>query len=187
LSAQSPWVCRLATLSDGMVGMTPALGSVLMEAAAVCLEHRGHRSGVSLRASGSVSSDYEVEWQGTTDQIRRTHNDLQEATERGACGLAILLIHRETGKVVVERSRKGTGFDYWIGQDDYQALQGKARLEVSGILDGGEAEINSRVAMKLKQISRTDGDLPGYVAVVEFSQPKAHIELKRMATKARGS
>ena len=38
----------LKALAHGMPGITPALGRVLAEAAAVCLENRGHIPGVLL-------------------------------------------------------------------------------------------------------------------------------------------
>jgi hypothetical protein len=48
---------------------------------------------------------------------------------------AILLMRALTGYTVIERSRKGTGFDWWLGTED-NLFQGKVRLEVSGILRG---------------------------------------------------
>ena len=74
---------------------------------------------------------------------------MQEATEWGACGVAILVVNQVTGKVVIERSKKGTGFDYWLGDnDDGDSLPfaNSARLEVSGILTGTKAQIASRRA-----------------------------------------
>ena len=70
--------------------------------------------------------------------MRRTHNDLQDATEAGACGLAILLVQLFVGYTVVERSVKGTGFDYWLGSENDALFQNKARLEASGILRGDQ-------------------------------------------------
>jgi hypothetical protein len=161
-----------------MPGLTSAIATVFSEAAAVCLEQGGHNPGVLLVADGQFACEFQVRWRNTTDQQRRSHNDLQDATEFGACGLAIYLIRDQTGQVVVERSRKGTGFDFWLGDNDDQVFQHKARLEVSGILKGDEPDIGARVARKLKQITVSDGTLPGYVAVVEFSNPRARIIVK---------
>lgn len=170
--------CDLGSLSDGMPGLTPALGHVFAEAAAVCLEHHRHTPGVHLTTDGHFETTFAVNWAPVTDQQIRAHNDLQDATEFGACGVAIFLLKEQTGQIVVERSRKGTGFDFWLGKDDDLFLKAKARLEVSGILSGGEQEIRTRVNMKLKQISKTDGLLPGYIAVVEFSNPKVRVLAK---------
>jgi hypothetical protein len=111
------------------------------------------------------------------DQARRSHNDLQEATERGAYGIAILIVCDLTGMVVVERSKKGPGFDYWLGDEDDDLLfAGKARLEVSGILSGSRSQVQARVRQKKEQVKPSDHLAPGYVAVVEFGTPTACVE-----------
>jgi hypothetical protein len=84
-----------------------------------------------------------------------------------------------TGKVVIERSKKGPGFDYWLGEDDDDLLfYGKARLEISGLLLGSQSKISTRVKQKKNQIKASDHLAPGYVAVVEFGEPTAHVEVK---------
>jgi hypothetical protein len=45
---------------------------------------------------GVVQDEAHLKWIPATDTTRRTHADLQEATELGACGLAILLAFRCT-------------------------------------------------------------------------------------------
>jgi hypothetical protein len=87
-----------------------------------------------------------------------------------------------TKLTVIERSIKGRGFgfDFWLGSiDDPQTLfQRKARLEVSGIRQGSQSILQSRVNMKLEQISPSDALSPGYVCVVEFGTPRARIVQK---------
>jgi len=173
---------NLAALSEGMPGLTVASGQVLAEAAAVCLEDQKHQTGVSLSNAGLTPGNLQVEWLSVDDQQRRSHADMQEATERGACGVAILVVKEATGLVVVERSRKGTGFDYWVGDKDTDSdglpFEGLARLEVSGILAGTQRQIDARMKQKKAQIKPTDKMAPGYVAVVEFRTPIACVELK---------
>jgi hypothetical protein len=170
----------LAALAEGMPGLTAASGQTLAEAAAVCLEDRKHQTGVCLSRAGLMLEDLYVEWLPVDDQNRRCYADMQEATERGACGVAILVVKEVTGMVVVERSKKGTGFDYWLGDKDYDGLpfQGSSRLEVSGILAGTKTQIDSRLKQKKDQIAPTDHIAPGYVAVVEFGTPVARVESK---------
>lgn len=168
---------NLFALSEGMPGLTSACGTSLAEAAAVCLENRTHQSGVGFHLFGMKAERFPLEWLPVDEQNRRCYGDLQEATERGAYGIAILLIQDITGKVVVERSKKGPGFDYWLGdEDDGSLFAGKARLEVSGILSGNRAQIQARVNQKKEQIKPSAGLAPGYVAVVEFSAPTACVE-----------
>src|ERR1035438_522994 len=76
--------------------------------------------------------------------------------------------------VVVLRSRKGTGFDYWLGKGGDAAFAAKARLEVSGILDGGEYEEALR-----RGIFRARGRLSALPLLFSF-QPPHHSE--RVAT-----
>ena len=167
----------LFALSEGMPGLTPACGASLAESAALCLEDRQHKSGVNFRLFGMRSEEFPVEWLPVDEQSRRCNADLQEATERGACGIAILVIRDLTGKVVVERSKKGPGFDYWLGDEDDELLfAGKARLEVSGILSGTRSQIQTRINQKKEQIKPSAALAPGYVAVVEFSAPTACVE-----------
>jgi hypothetical protein len=170
--------CDLQVITLGMPGLTPALGGVFAEAAAVCLEHNKHNPGVHLLSDGKFPCSFSMVWQPASAQQIRSHSDLQDATEFGACAIAIFVVRDQTGQVVVERSCKGTGFDFWLGAEDDLLFKNKARLEVSGILEGGESEIATRVTKKLNQLSRSDGILPGYVAVVEFSGPRVRVVVK---------
>lgn len=157
-----------------MPGITGAFGTCLMEAGAVCFEDQGHPSGVEIEVQGSFEGKFNVVWPEVTDQVKRCWNDLEVTTENGAYGVAFLLTRFFTGFTVIERSRKGTGFDYWLGHEDDLPFQNKARLEVSGIRNGDEKEIKSRVNLKLKQVQRTAG-LPVYVAIIEFSNPTSRM------------
>jgi len=180
--AETKKCMSLVTLGNGtMPGLTAAYGQMLAEAAAVCLEERQHQSGVRLPRTGLMSEDLYVEWQPVLEQNRRCYADLVQATEWGACGVGILVIQDVTRMVVVERSKKGTGFDYWLGESDYDGLpfQGsRARLEVSGLRSATTAEVLSRIRQKKRQMEPTDGIAPGYVAIVEFSTPIACVEQK---------
>lgn len=168
--------CDLERLRKGMPGLTSAAGGYLAEAAAVCLEDRSHASGVSLSVEGSYHRIVRLSWANVSDQQLRTHADLHEATEHGACGIAILVVENASRKVVVERSKKGTFFDYWLGTDGKGELfQERARLEVSGILEGDDKKLESRTSQKLEQIKQAKGKLPRYIAVVEFGRPKARV------------
>jgi hypothetical protein len=155
----------------------------MAEAAAVCLDSQGHRESVRLLVRGHFDAEFPLLAPPVTDQMRRTYHDLEEATEEGAYGIAILLTRRLTGLTVVLRARRGPGFDYWLGPDDLPVddpnfLKGTARLEVSGILQGSERKILNRVNIKLEQTKPSDGALPAYVVVVEYSHPAAQIEKK---------
>jgi hypothetical protein len=171
---------RLAALAEGMPGLTTAAGQTLAEAAAVCLEDQKHPSGVRLQRGGMMPDDMHVEWLPVDEQQRRCYADMQEATEWGACGVAVLVVREVTGLVVVDRSKKGSGFDYWLGEKDSDNLPfaGTSRLEVSGILTGTQTQIASRIKQKKDQMKPTDHLASGFVAVIEFGTPTACVESK---------
>ncbi len=169
----------LNDLRDGLPALTSSLGGAFAEAGAVCLESEGHELGVAIVVSGDFDERFQLYWPSVDDQARKCHNDPQEATERGACGIAILLIRTLTEFTVVERSFKSTGIDYWLGhEDDALPFQNKARLEVSGIRNGASQVVERRVRQKLLQTAPSDGPLPAFIVVVEFSNPLSKVKKK---------
>jgi hypothetical protein len=160
-------------------GWSLTFGAICAEAAAVCLDDQGHTVPVNLQIDGSQSGTIALRWTAIDDTIRRFNADQEVATEYGAYGIAALIMPHLTHLTIIERSVKGKGFgfDFWLGSIGSAAplFQRKARLEVSGIRQGSKALIQSRVNMKLKQISPSDVVAPGYVVVVEFGTPKAQV------------
>ena len=167
---------KLDTLREGLPTLTERFGSFLAEAGLYCLELGGHRSGVKLTVKGSENDIFSVFWEGhMTNKMAYSWGDLEEAVEYGATCIAILLTIKKTNYTTVVRSVKGTGFDYWVGDenDDHDLpFQGKARLEISGIRKGDDSLVNRRVNVKIQQTNRSDHTgFPAYIVVVEFSNP----------------
>lgn len=170
---------KLTELAAGMPAITPAFGQYLAQAGGVCLESQGHSQGQHLTVKGGHNCKYPVTWPAVTEQIRRCLNDPEVATEHGAVGIAVLLTKKLLGYSVIQRSRKGTGFDYWLGDDAQFPFQSKARLEVSGIRRGDSSAVKSRIKQKRRQTDSSDGTrLPAHIVVVEFSEPLAEVEEK---------
>ena len=182
--------------TDDIPGMGRVKGNYLAKAAAVCLESQGHAQGARLMVRGTSDNIYTLDWSSVTAQDRRSLADTDEATERGAEGIATLLAIYEIGYTVVLRSRKTTGFDYWLGNDDTLNVSDaerdatldmmpylenvnltvRARMEVSGILRDSGNRLRERVNEKLRQTNRSDSlRLPAYIVVVEFSKPMAEV------------
>lgn len=162
-------------LKDGRPpGVSAAAGPYLLEACVVAFTKNSHSTGVKLSLDGLSKSSPTAIWDYVLPQNwEKAWGDPDDATENGACGIAFLLCEQLTNFNIIERSYKSTGFDYYLGHDKGDNIfENAARLEVSGILKGPE-RVNARVNQKLKQITPTDGDLPGFVAVIEFSTPKA--------------
>lgn len=57
-----------------------------------------------------------VIWSEPTEQVHHTYADLTFAVERGACAVAISFIESEMSLTVSARSRRRTGFDYWVSK-----------------------------------------------------------------------
>ncbi len=145
----------LAKLATGSPGITSAFGQTLAEAGAVCFEDQNHPNGVELKVNGTFEAKYQVFWQQVTDQMIRCYNDEESTTELGAYGVAFLLILDLTDYTIIKRSRRGTGFDCWLGQaqeNEELPFQNKEGLEVSGIRSGDNSRIKTRVNEKLKQV-----------------------------------
>lgn len=160
-------------------GWSLTFGASCAEAAAVCLEERGHSNQVFMQIDGMRTCTAKIERGFVDSTMQRFNADREVATEYGAYGIAALVMPYLTNLTVIERSVKGRGFgfDFWLGEigDTAGVFQRKARLEVSGIRQGAEAVIQSRVKIKLKQIDPSDAMAPGYVAVIEFGTPRARI------------
>ena len=169
---------NLNDLGDGLPAITPAFGETLAQAGGACLESQGHLHGVQLQVRGDRNGRYSLEWPQVTEQILKCFNDPDEATEFGAVGVAILLAKKEIGYSVVERSRRGTGFDYWMGDESELPFEKKARLEISGIRKGSSRDVNARVRRKLKQVEQSGNSPAAFVIIIEFGTPLAEVREK---------
>ncbi len=170
----------LDELENGLPGISKAWGKFLGEASSFCLTLKNHESGVEMKIKGDAETIFRVFWNiEITKQTRRAWNDTQELTEYGAAGITILLIQELTEFTVIKRARKGEGVDYWLGyKSDKPPFRNKARLEVSGILEGDELKIKARLKRKTEQAKRVKSKLPTYIAVIEFSKPVSYLEQK---------
>jgi hypothetical protein len=161
-----------------MPGLTASHGTSLGEAAAVCLESQQHETGVALRLEPPALASATLHWRTLSSAAYRCHTG-DKATEDGACGVAILLARALTGQVVLFRSERKEGCDYWLGPPDFPrqaGLKGMSRIEVSGIRRGDAASFRSRHADKRKQVSTLVHPSDKYVSIVEFGTPIAVLE-----------
>lgn len=177
-------VLDLDTLSLGLPGVTPALGRTHVEACMVRLQNQGHATGQGLSISGDLGEEKaKLNWAGHVDvQMLNAYNDDEVTTESAAYGVAFLIIINMTSYTIIRKSKKGTGFDYWLGRndDDVDIFADSARLEVSGIRRANsDAEFDRRVRDKVLQTAPTDGrNLPAYIMVTDFAIPRTRVVLK---------
>lgn len=171
--------------------------SGFIEAGILCLTYHQHPAGVEMSVreayKGAVKEIVCLTWAHVID------NDSldgwgEEAIDDGAVAIAALLVVNLTRYTVIQRSFKGTGFDYWLMEaDTYQAAReqneiisgqkhGSARLEVSGDQEAKKiSEVNARIKKKTTQTDKSDHlNLPALIVVVEFSRPEAYMVWKKL-------
>lgn len=165
----------VTAIKQGLSGITPIAASQLYEAFEVCMHTCGHGEQAKLTMDGLTKDCIDLAWMDEyNEQKERTYADMQYTVEHGAVCLSVMLATALTPYTIIERSRKGTGFDYWLGDKSSILFQKKARLEVSGILKGDDSAISRRYAAKIEQTKQSDSlQLPAYISVIEFSVPKA--------------
>jgi hypothetical protein len=73
-------VLSLQRLEQGLPAITPAFGSAIAEAGAICLTDEVHQPGVTLEVEGEFSTTFTLDWQPVTEQTRRRWNDEQYTT-----------------------------------------------------------------------------------------------------------
>ncbi len=77
----------------------PACGTMLAQAAILCLDKQGHVSGVTLTVSGTPSAVYSLHWSDrVTEPMQRFWNDFDEATEQGAYAVRLSAKTKQTQK-----------------------------------------------------------------------------------------
>ncbi len=180
MTSNSAQTLSLNELEKGLPGISEKVGSFLCEASSYCFHLQKHKNGVEMHVKGDSEKVFQVTWENEiTEQTRNTWNDTQDLIEFGASGVAILLTIEMTDFTVIRRAKKGEGIDYWLGKkDSILPFEDAARLEVSGILEGNESTIKTRVKQKKAQTYPTDGVFPAYISVIEFSKPVSHLEKK---------
>lgn len=178
----------LVDLSDfSSVGplLHPSAAAFFAASASVCLRLHRTRGTILMRLTHpSGEGQCRVKPLRVTRSMRATYADLQDATEHGAYGIALLSAASKLGATFAERSFKGPGFDYFLQPpgdtepaDDDDIFAGKWALEVSGSLRGGPQEVKARLREKRSQVAGAAAQRVALVAVVEFSEPSTTLEL----------
>ena len=178
-------ILNLNSLFSGRPGLTPSEGGHLAECAVVCYDNCEYRALPDLQTVGRHNQPFTLIGPPVTNRMRRTYADLQEATEYGACGIAVLLMEASEGLTICERASKGSGgFDYYLtplsaeqelDTDNFLGTA-TAALEVSGILEGNIVDLQYRLNEKRRQLQERPQLLPVYIVVVGFSTSTARME-----------
>jgi hypothetical protein len=165
--------------------ITPKLGEALAETGAWALKYHGHGTGVSLRVEHEDGTTaFPVTWNVEPDpKSDKTYADHERVAEDAATILALESVRLLTGFAGLERSRKGTRFDYYLtrSDDDTLIFNNATNLEVSGIFAQSKSNtVSARKKTKVDRLKSPGG--PGntgstYICVVELSTPWAELVL----------
>jgi hypothetical protein len=162
---------RIDAMHERHHALTHSLAGTLEEAASVCLS-RFHVSPVEIRIfDNGEGSSAELHWNKPDARAKGAWANDTDATELGACACVIAGVELVRGRYAVRRAETGTGADYYIGASGAGEvdLEDCLRLEVSGVSDGDEKDINRRLLEKVRQASRGESSLPALAGVIGFS------------------
>ena len=167
-------IISLETLAE-KINLTPGFCKNLSESAVACMDSQTHQSGVLMKVTTQGESfNTTIIWTtDITDSMLRTFRDAARTTDDGAMCLSLFLALNLTEYADFETSVTGTGIDFWLSRAG--ELNFSARLEISGIRKESESNtVEKRLATKKSQTKQSDKtQLPAYISIVEFSQPKA--------------
>jgi hypothetical protein len=162
-------ILQFLDLSQRHEGLTQAISDFYAEAARVCLD-RHHTSPTVLAIHSPAHQDASAVWPAADDRTKNAWANEIDATEAGACGLALAAVEVSHGRVAIHRAETRTGADYYLAdaEDDSDDLENAVRLEISGIDRGDEADVKQRLRAKVKQALEGNSNLPAMAAVVAF-------------------
>lgn len=171
---------NLYKLADKAIGVSQKVGDFLGEAAQVCLEMQGHKSGVQLNITGQYEESVILEWSNKLEEeTLLSWRDLKESTEYGATAIALLLLIHFESYNFVERLPQTAIADYFLKKRklEDEITKHEIFLEISGIFrETSKNTIDIRIKQKKKQIAnKSIAQWNILIAVVEFSKPKAKI------------
>ncbi len=152
-------------------GVSSAVCEALSEAAEVCLarHHKPPRTSLQVVYAGGTMMRH-LRWSAPNETAQRSWRNRDDATRDGAYIVALAVVEHELGLVALSRADNRTGADYYIGRPESSDLEEAFRLEVSGVSEGGLADIHRRLREKKAQVARGDSFLPAYASVVGFRQ-----------------
>lgn len=164
-------------------GLSDAMVRFMIECAAHCFLSQAHEPNVKMRVLVDIDEKSEmhffIKW--IQRQIRfgkYSMNDDKRTTDFGANCIGLLLTHFFTKYRYSIPSAQGTGFDYWLYEeepDEFDVLKAKARLEISGIRHANRSNsMNARLKDKEEQVTQSSYlGLPIYITIIEFNKPES--------------
>lgn len=154
----------------------------LLGATKYCLEKNSHTPGVVADIKGDLTGGIRFKWESVTDRERNTYGDPDTATEKGAEGIAFIIVDRFTDYKVGQQSFVGTGFDFYLvpkgSESTLMSLcEDYIKLEVSGIDKKSPTNrVETRIKKKSKQAATVKDGKEFYAIVPEFGDPMVEVK-----------
>lgn len=157
-------------------GLTKGVATGYREAAEVCLA-RHHSPPTDLTVDRGKQINAVAEWQAPDERTKHAWANEIDTTEAGAYCVALAAIELTDDLVAIRRAETHTGADYYVAPKGTSPidLEEAFRLEVSGMNEGTNASVKTRLRQKLEQTARGRSNLPAIAAVVAFSPPQVAI------------
>ena len=161
---------RIQDLDARHPGLTKGVATAYCEAAEVCLE-RHHSPPTDLIVERGKQINAITEWQTPNERTKNAWANEIDTTEAGAYCVALAAIELTDNLVAIRRAETHTGADYYVAPRGVSPadLEAAFRLEVSGMNEGNQTLVKTRLRQKLEQTARGRSSLPAIAAVVAFS------------------
>lgn len=167
MSVRKPPLPDLAALHLRHPGLYEPLCQAYADAAAICLSEC-HTSPVEMGIRcGDTACIRELAWNEPSQKALASWRNQDEATEQGACSIALATVEAELGMVGLSRAETRTGADFYIAMPG-QGLEQSRRLEVSGTRSSVARDLQVRLRQKIQQARRGRSNLPALACVVGF-------------------
>lgn len=155
-------------------GISDGIGLGFEEAARVCLD-RHHSSPVIFDIRDNAKeTQAELTWIPAGKELEGAWGNEIDATEAGACALALATVELNRGLVAIRRAETRSGADYYVDAPgtDANDLETAIRLEISGTSDTSATVLEGRLKQKLAQTAKGASNLPAIATVVGFAQSR---------------
>jgi hypothetical protein len=167
----------LSGLHERHVGLTQEVCAANAQAAAVCLD-RHHQPPTTVEVvSPERRVRWDLRWEPADERARRAWANADDATEDGACAVAMAVVEVELGLTAIQRAETKTGADYYLGHEGDDTLETAYRLEVAGSDRGDTRSLKSRLSRKVRQTRQGKSNLPAIASVVGFRAGEVHLRV----------
>jgi hypothetical protein len=162
-------------------GLLPEYVNYILTATAYCLSKNNHAPGVITPIGGDLANKIKLSWEPISQAAINTLANPSTATEKGAEGIACVLVDRLTDYQVGIQSYIGTGFDFYLVSKEVEpslnALsEGYIKLEISGIDRKSPTNtLEKRIKEKCQQAATLKDGIDYLVVVAEFGDPRVEV------------